>query len=136
MKVLPRPSPHTHVYTWVTQVSYCLCLTEIPGRVDNKILYNLLENCLPVGSRYVRFWSIFVPGCTSEYRLSYQCGIRRKDLDPEDWPIERHETDQSGRELVLLMTEEEIASPPGSDAHRNRTHPTGREDTRAGHQEM
>ena len=72
----------------------------------------------------------------SEYRLSYQCAIRRNDLDPEDWPIERHETDRSGRELVLLMTKEEIASPPGSDAHRNRTHPTGREDTRAGHQEM
>ena len=64
------------------------------------------------------------------------CAIRRNDLDPEDWPIERHETDRSGRELVLLMTKEEIASPPGSDAHRNRTHPTGREDTRAGHQEM
>ena len=62
--------------------------------------------------------------------------IRRNDLDPEDWPIERHETDRSGRELVLLMTKEEIASPPGSDAHRNRTHPTGREDTQAGHQEM
>ena len=47
------------------------------------------------------------------------CAIRRNDLDPEDWPIERHETDRSGRELVLLMTKEEIASPPGSDAHRN-----------------
>ena len=73
---------------------------------------------------------------TWEYLLSYQCAIRRKDMKAEDWPIERHETLRSGREVVLLLTEEEIASPPGSDAHRNRDHPTSKEPTLAGHKEV
>ena len=72
---------------------------------------------------------------TLKYLLSYQCAIRRKNVKAEDWPVERHETSRSGREIVLLLTEEEIASPPGSDAHRNREHPTSKEPNLAGHKE-
>ena len=46
-----------------SEIFYPLPYAEIPGRVDNKILYNLPENCHPVGSRYVRFWSIFATAC-------------------------------------------------------------------------
>ena len=59
-----------------------------------------------------------------------------KKKKPVDWPIERHETTRSCRELVLLMTEEEISSPPGSDSHRRRGLTTDRDKTRVGHQEM
>ena len=76
---------------------------------------------------------------TAVYHLSYQCAVRRKNKKPVDWPIERHETTRSCRELVLLMTEEEISSPPGSDSHRRRGLTTDRDKnqkTRVGHQEM
>ena len=73
---------------------------------------------------------------TLEYHLSYQCVIRKKDVIPRKWPVERHETTRTGREVVLLLTEEEIASPPGSDAHRNREHPTGKEPHLTGHEEV
>ena len=67
--------PDMSLYPAALQVSYCLCFTEISGSVDNKILYNLRENDLPVGPRKVRFIPILGPGCMSDV-FKERCVLR------------------------------------------------------------
>ena len=57
---------------------------------------------------------------TSKYYLEYRQVIKQKNKKPEDWKVATQVTDRHMRDLVLLFTEAELKSLPGSEEHLRR----------------
>ena len=57
---------------------------------------------------------------TSKYYLEYRQVIKQKNKKPEDWKVAIQVTDRHMRDLVLLFTEAELKSLPGSEEHIRR----------------
>ena len=57
---------------------------------------------------------------TLEFTLAYKVATKSAKKSAKDWTVSDHSTTRVLREIVLLHTEAEIASPVGSDEHRRR----------------
>ena len=57
---------------------------------------------------------------TLKYFIEYRQVIKQKDKKPEEWKVAIQETDRHLRDLVLLFTESELRSAPGSEEHLKR----------------
>ncbi len=57
---------------------------------------------------------------TNKYYLEYRQVIKQKDEKPEEWSVAVQTTDRHLRDLVLLFTEAELKSLPGSEEHLKR----------------
>ena len=52
--------------------------------------------------------------------MEYRQVIKQKDEKPEEWSVAVQTTDRHLRDLVLLFTEAELKSLPGSEEHLKR----------------
>ena len=57
---------------------------------------------------------------TAKYFLEYRQVIKQKNKKPEEWKVAIQTTDRHLRDLVLLFTEAELNSAPGSEEHLRR----------------
>ena len=57
---------------------------------------------------------------TNKYYLEYRQVIKQKNKKPEEWKVAIQTTDRHLRDLVLLFTEDELKSQPGSEEHLRR----------------
>ena len=99
--------------------------SKCPPKVDDYVLFQHKESVM--GSEHTE-WRIGLvtditkseSSSTTIYHLAYKCCIKSDKKKPEDWVVATHNTTRILREIVLLMTEDELSAPPGSQLHMDR----------------
>ena len=99
--------------------------SEHPPEVGDYVLFRHTESTFGTEHDVWRIGLVTEVGSSQSsttlvFTLAYKVATRGTAKKAEDWSIVDHSTTRVLRELVLLCTEAEIASPVGSDEHRRR----------------